>query len=259
LEALLPNPTTMKVTAIKTEKVLPQSTTLLDFLDRNLKKFPENAILAVSAKIISLCEGRCVPFTADKEKLIQEETDYYLPKKFRRSGATGTITHHAFIGAAGIDESNADGYHVLLPENCAKTADQIYKYLKRRFGVKNCGVVITDSHSTPLRRGASGISLAYRGFIGLKDYRGKKDLFGRKLVLKQANVADALASAAVLVMGEGAEQTPIVIIENTSTVSFQKNAPTKKELSEFYVDLKDDTFAPIFNLNRLKKGKKKDR
>ena len=71
----------MKVTAIKTEKVLPQSTTLLDFLDRNLKKFPENAILAVSAKIISLCEGRCVPFTADKEKLIQEETDYYLPKK----------------------------------------------------------------------------------------------------------------------------------------------------------------------------------
>jgi F420-0:gamma-glutamyl ligase len=226
-------------------------------LDKYVKKFPEKSILVIASKIISLCEGRTVPLDQDKEKLIQREANYYLPKKFRRSGATGTITHFAFIGAAGIDESNAAGQYVLLPEDSKKTADAIYDYLKKRFAVKEAGVIITDSHSTPLRRGASGIALAYRGFIGLKDYRGKKDLFGRKMVMEQANMTDALAAAAVLVMGEGDEQTPLVVIEDTLGIAFHQNAPTKKELSEFFVDLKDDIFAPLFNLKRLKKGKRK--
>lgn len=247
----------MIITPIKTEKVFPKRTSLVKLLDRSLKKFPEKSILVITSKIVSLCEGRTESLDEDKEKLMQREADYYLPKKFRRFGASGTITHFAFIGAAGIDESNASGQYVLLPKDSQKTVGMTYQYLRKRFNVKDCGVIITDSHSTPLRRGASGISLAYRGFIGLKDYRGKEDLFGRKLVMEQANVADALASAAVLVMGEGSEQTPLALIKNIPGITFQSNAPTRKERSEFFVDLKDDLFAPLFNFKRLKKGTRK--
>lgn len=245
----------MLLTPIKTQKILPNQATLMKILDASLKKFPEKSILVITSKIISLCEGRVASLDQDKEKLIQQEADYYLPKKFRHHGASGTVTHYAFIGASGIDESNASGHFVLLPKDPQKTASLVYHYLKMRFGVKSCGVIIVDSHSTPLRRGASGIALSYRGFVGLKDYRGKKDLFGRKLVIEQANVVDALSAAAVLVMGEGNEQTPLVRIENINGITFRNNAPTKKERSEFFVDLENDIFAPLFNLKRLKKGK----
>lgn len=244
----------MIITPIKTPVVFPQKTSLFTLLDASLKKFPERSILVITSKIISLCEGRIISLEEDKEKLLQQEADYYLPKKFRRFGASGTITHSAFIGAAGIDESNAFGHYVLLPKDSQKTASEVYRYLKKRFGVDAAGVIIVDSHSTPLRRGASGIALAYQGFVGLRDYRGQKDLFGRKFLMEQANIADPLAGVAALVMGEGAEQTPLVVIEDIPGMTFHKNAPTKKELSAFFVDLKDDIFAPLFNLKRLKKG-----
>lgn len=247
----------MIITPIKTEKILPNQIPLLKLLDTSIKKFPERSILAITSKIIALCEGRIVSLDENKDKLIEQEAAYYLPKRFRRFGSSGTITHSAFIGAAGIDESNTSGHYLLLPADSQKTASKVYRYLKKRFGVREAGVIVVDSHSTPLRRGASGIALAYRGFVGLKDYRGHKDLFGRKFLMEQANIADPLASVAALVMGEGAEQTPLVTIEAVPGVIFRQNAPTSKELSSFFVDLKDDIFAPLFNLKRLKKGRGK--
>lgn len=247
----------MKITAIKTEKILPKATTLTKILDTHLKKFPEKSILVITSKIVSLCEGRIESLKQNKEQLVQREADYFLPRRYRAFGSSGTITHSAFISASGIDESNASGHYVLLPKSAQKTAGIIYHYLKKRFGVRECGIIITDSHSTPLRRGASGIALAYRGFIGLKDYRGKKDLFGRKMKIEQANITDALAASAVLVMGEGAEQTPLALVENLPEITFRHNAPTTKELREFFVKPENDIFAPLFNLKRLKKGKRK--
>lgn len=244
----------MHITPIKTQKILPKKSSLTEILDTHLQRFPERSILAITSKIVSLCEGRTESLDQNKESLIRREATYYLPKKHRRFGASGTITHHAFIGAAGIDESNAAGLYVLLPKNSEHTATFVYRYLKQRFRRENFGVIITDSHSTPLRRGASGITLAYRGFVGLKDYRGTEDLFGRKLIMEQANVADALAAAAVLVMGEGDEQTPLALIEKIPGITFQENAPDKKERSQFFVDLQDDIFAPLFNFKKLKRG-----
>ena len=243
----------MIVTPLKTDIVYPAQQTVLHFLDRNLPRFPERSILAISAKIISLCEGRVVDLSKDKESLIEEEADYFLPKEFRRFGASGTIIHHAFIGAAGIDESNAAGKYVLLPKDPRQTADIIYHSLRKRFTLKQMGILITDSHSTPMRRGASGIAIAYHGFIGLRDYRGKPDLFGRKLTMEQANITDALACAAVLTMGEGDEQTPLALIEDIPNITFDETAPTKEELSRFFVDLKDDIFSPLIDFQHLKK------
>lgn len=245
----------MIVTPIKTHIVRPDEQALLPFLDLNLKDLPECSILALSAKIVSLCENRVADLSRDKESLIQAEADYFLPKKFRHFGASGTIIHHAFIGAAGIDESNACGKYVLLPQNPQLAADTIYQYLRKRFGRKQIGVLITDSHSTPMRRGASGIALAYRGFVGLRDYQGKPDLFGRKLLMEQANIPDALACAAVLTMGEGNEQTPLALFEDIPHITFDENTPTPEELSQFFVDLENDIFSPLIDFQHLKKTK----
>jgi F420-0:gamma-glutamyl ligase len=243
----------MLVTPIKTERVSAAQMSIEQFLDTNLEGMEDYSILAITSKIIALCEGRVLPLTEDKEVLLKKYSDYYLPKEFRHHG-TCTITHHAFIGGAGIDESNADGHYVLLPSNSQSSARTIQTYLQARFNLEHVGVIITDSHSTPMRRGASGIALAYAGFVGLKDYRGTPDLFGRNLVMEQANVTDALASAAVFVMGEGNEQTPLALIQDLSSITFAQNVPTEEELAEFFVALSDDIFAPIFDMNKLTRG-----
>ncbi len=244
----------MIVTPVKTDIVTPESTSITTFLDRHLSDFQNRSILAISSKILSLCEGRTAALTEDREELIAREADYYLPIELRHARFSGAITHHAFIGAAGIDESNAAGRYVLLPKDSWASASTIRQYLIDRFMIHDAGVIVTDSHSTPLRRGASGISIAYRGFNALKDYRGTPDLFDRLLRMEQANIADALAAAAVLVMGEGNERTPIAVITDLSTIDFDENAPTDMDRAEFLVDPENDIFSPIFDFSKLKKG-----
>lgn len=243
----------MIITPLKTERVGISQFSLETFLDTNLHEFKESSILAITSKIISLCEGSVAPLSEDKELLLQKYSDYYLPQEFRQHNSC-TITHHAFIGSAGIDESNADGHYVFLPKDARASARFIQEYLTKRFNLTQVGVIITDSHSTPMRRGASGIAIAYAGFHGLKDYRGTPDLFGRKLQMEQANITDALASAAVLVMGEGNEQTPLAIITDLPDITFSALAPTQAETSEFFVPLSDDVFLPIFDMTKLVPG-----
>jgi dihydrofolate synthase / folylpolyglutamate synthase len=244
----------MIVTPVKTDIVTPESTSITAFLDHHLSDFPNRSILAISSKIISLCEGRTAELTDDREALIAREADYYLPIELRHARFSGAITHHAFIGAAGIDESNAAGRYVLLPKDSWAAAVSIRGYLVERFSIRDAGVIVTDSHSTPLRRGASGISIAYHGFSALKDYRGTPDLFDRLLRMEQANIADALAAAAVLVMGEGNERTPIAVITDLPAIDFDENAPTDTDRAEFLVDPENDIFSPLFDFSRLKKG-----
>jgi len=247
----------MLVTAIKTEKILPRSTTLRDLLDRRLKKFPEGSILVITSKIVALCEGRFIVHDAKlKEQTIKQEADYYLPKEKSRYDIPLTIIDNAFIARSGIDASNTGGYYSLLPKNSYATAKKIRTYLVKRFAIKQAGVIIVDSHSTPLRRGTTGVAIGWSGFQGLKDYHNVPDIFGHHFTTHQNHV-DGLASAAVLAIGEGAEQTPLCLITDIPFVAFEKNSPTKKELSYFKPTLTDDLFAPLFNFKNLKNGGKK--
>ncbi|MEK9174289.1 MAG: coenzyme F420-0:L-glutamate ligase [Patescibacteria group bacterium] len=248
----------MIVTPLKTERVGISQFSLETFLDANLQNFTENSILAITSKVIALCEGSVAPLSEDKELLLQKHSDYYLPEKFRQHNSC-TITHHAFIGSAGIDESNADGHYVFLPKDAQASARLIQNYLLKRFSLTQAGVIITDSHSTPMRRGASGIAVAYAGFHGIKDYRGTPDLFGRNLQMEQANITDALASAAVLVMGEGDEQTPLALLSDLPHVTFAPEAPDQAEINEFFVPLADDVFFPIFDMTKLTPGGRVDK
>ncbi len=166
-----------------------------------------------------------------------------------------TIKNNIFIPAAGIDESNADGYYILWPKDVQATAKQLWIWLRKKYKVKNLGVIITDSHTIPLRRGVLGISLAHYGFNPLKDYRDKPDLFGRLFKMAQTNIADGLAAASVVVMGEGSEATPLCLITDIPWVKFvTKPVISKLPFSSFEIKTKEDMYYPLFSSMPWKKG-----
>lgn len=252
----------MIVRAIKTEKITAGSIGLTELLDKYLENLKEGSVVAITSKVAALCEGRVLPIgSIDKKELVKREADYYLPAELSKFDFSFTILHNTLIPLAGIDESNGNGDYVLWPKNPQKTVNDIRRHLKSRFKLKKFGVILTDSTARPLHWGTEGVAIRYSGFKPSNNYIGTPDLFGRELKVSISNVVDALASAAVLVMGEGTEQTPIVVIEDLPFVDFQDGDPTPKELKGFYLEhMEDDLFAPFLqNMGWLKGTRKKNR
>ncbi|MFX0121993.1 MAG: coenzyme F420-0:L-glutamate ligase [Candidatus Hodarchaeota archaeon] len=145
-------------------------------------------------------------------EVILKEADEILGGVYR---TLLTIKDNIMIANAGADLSNNPKDHVTLwPKNPSRSANKIRKDLEKRTG-KRLIVLIIDSRTTPLRLGTSGIAIGIAGINPIKDYRTKRDLFGKKLIVTTLAVADALASVAHLVMGEGNEAIPLVIIRNS--------------------------------------------
>lgn len=248
----------MKIVAIKTHKITKKDHDLLAILDQYLpEKLPEESIIAVTSKIVSICEGRVVLVSdADKDELVRKEADLYLPKEENKYGVFLTIKDSLLVATAGIDESNGAGYYVLWPENAQLTANKVREYLKKRFSLEKVGVIITDSKTTPLRWGTSGVAIAHSGFAALKNYIGTPDIFGKDFQMTKASISDALAASAVVVMGEGREQTPLAVISDVPFVQFRDRNPTVEELSELKISIDDDLYAPLLKSAHWKKGKK---
>lgn len=247
----------MKVQAIKTRKFMPPKDNLWDLLS-SIKSLNENTVLAVTSKVVSIGEGRCIPVSEfpDKDQLVVKEADKYLPREMAPHGLVmHTIKNNTFVASAGIDESNGNNYYILWPKDPQKSAKKIWQFLRKKFKINNLGVVITDSRLVPLRRGVVGITIGYFGFSPLRDYRGKKDIFGRKFEMETSNLPDSLATAAVLEMGEGAEQTPLAIISDIPYIKFSKTLP-KDRLGEysFQIPEKEDIFYPLFSAVKWVKG-----
>lgn len=217
---------------------------LYSLLDMCVPLLQEQEIVVITSKIISLTEGSIVAKkdVSSKEHLIQKLADAYLP--FHPFSLT--IKNHLLIPAAGIDESNAEDLYILYPEDPKSSAEKIWNYLRKRDQRKEIGVLITDSRTSPLRRGVTGVSLGWCGFKALHNYIGTPDCFGHPLRVTQTNVVDALAASAVLCMGEGNEQTPFAIISQAPKVQFTQEAPSQEELKAFYVSLQEDVYAGIF-------------
>lgn len=235
----------MNVTPIATKPITESDKSLIAILDQYILDFSDGSILAITSKIVSLTEGRVVKAGSDLQQLIEQESDAYLHPEQNPYGIALTIKESMLIPNAGIDHSNGNGHWVLWPRNAQETANNIRAYLKKRFSLKKCGVIITDSKTSPLRWGVTGVAVAHSGFAALRDYRGKKDVFRQPLLVTQANIADGLAAAAVLVMGEGAEQTPIAVISEMPFVDFQDRNPTDSELQAFRISLKEDLYGPL--------------
>ncbi len=246
----------MRIEPIKTRVLIPPRDDLLGAIRDALRTVPERSVLAITSKVVSIGEGRCISKSevADKDELIRQEADKYLPRDLAPSGwVMHTIKNNLFIPSAGIDESNAKDHYILWPADVKKTAAELREWIQKEYGVREVGVIITDSHTIPLRRGTMGISLARAGFAAIKDYRGKDDLFGRKYLITTLDVADGLAAAAVLAMGEGSEQTPLALITDIPFVELgveESSAP----FSAHEIDEKEDLYYPLLSAVPWEKG-----
>lgn len=232
----------MRIKAFKT-RVFEEDENLTDFILEYLQALPEESVLALTSKIVSLSEGRTTSIK-ERKSLIKKESNFSIPNSWF------TIKDNMVMAAAGVDESNGNGKLILLPKNSYKSAENIRRALKKKFKLKKLGVLITDSGFLPLRRGSIGIALGYAGFKGVKNYIGTKDLFSRKLKYTRANIADSLATAVVLSFGEGSEQKPLALITGAPVVFSGKI--DKKEMN---INPKEDIYHPL--LKKLKNEKKK--
>ena len=247
----------MNIQPLRTERIEPECCTLLDLLDRALPHLESNSIVAITSKIVSLCEGNVVPIgSVQKQDLVRAQSDLYLPELKSKWGINFTVTNNTLIPNAGIDESNAGDVYVLWPKDAQATANAVREYLSEKFGVDNIGVVITDSTCSPLRRGVSGIALAFSGIEPLRNYVGQPDLFERPFKVSQADIVGGLAAAAVLVMGEGSECTPLALFTNVSVADFVNRNPTPEELASLRISLEEDLFAPFLQQTDWQKGGK---
>lgn len=247
----------MKVTSIKTHKITNNDRDLFQILNKYLKDLKENSVLVVTSKIISITQGRIVKIgEVDKLELIKKESQSFLPATQNKYNVSLAIVHKNLSASAGIDESNGNGYYILWPDNPYKVAADIRDYLKKRFHIKNIGVIITDSRTTPLRWGVTGVGIAFSGFEPLNSLIGKKDIFGKKLRMTKVSILDGLAAAAAVVMGEGSEQTPLAIIEDIPFVEFKKQNPTHSEIEELQIEPEDDLYAEFFKGIKWQKGQK---
>lgn len=119
------------------------------------------------------------------------------------------------LANAGIDRSNVEGGDrgrvLLLPEDPDASAAAIRKRLNELCGF-DVGVIIADSIGRAWRLGTIGTALGASGVRCLADLRGQRDLYGRLLKTTETGSADEIAAAASLLMGQGDEGFPVVIV-----------------------------------------------
>ena len=113
---------------------------------------------------------------------------------------------------------------------------------------------MTDSTTRPFQWGTTGLGIAHSGFAALKSYIGTTDIFGREMMFQNNNIANGLAAAAVLLMGEGSEQTPLAVIEDVSFVEFQPRNPSTEELAKLHISIDEDIYSPLLKNTPWKKG-----
>ena len=214
---------------------------LASFLIKHLEGHElEGRVIAVTSKIFSLNEKRVVANVGQsKLDLIKQESDVYLCAGGH--GSHLTIKHGILIPSAGIDESNSvDGDFILFPEDPYASSAKIWAELKSHFSLKEFGLIMTDSHTMPLRRGVTGIGLAHWGFKATRSLVAHPDLFGRLLKFTHVDVLDALASMAVYVMGEADDRTPIAIVD---APALEFTAHSSRD--EIAIEVETDLYAPL--------------
>jgi len=215
--------------------LIRQDDNLADILVKSLQEtqieLHDNDIIVLAQKIVSKSEGRMVNLAtvtpsqhaielsqkADKDPRVMELMLQESNEVLRIRVGTIIVEHKlGFVCAnAGIDHSNVmsggntEDYVLLLPEDPDRSARNIREKIKQTTG-KNIGVMIIDSHGRAWRNGTVGICIGLSGLPAIVDERGWKDLFGYALKITIVGVADELAAAASLVMGQAAEGIPAV-------------------------------------------------
>jgi coenzyme F420-0:L-glutamate ligase/coenzyme F420-1:gamma-L-glutamate ligase len=187
-------------------------------------------VVVLAQKVVSKAEGRLVALstvtpsprarelatvTAKDPRLVELILSESQEVLRARPGVIVVVHRLGFVLAnAGIDQSNvsAEGGEeqaLLLPRDPDQSAAAIRAALRSRTGV-DAAVVIIDSLGRAWRNGTVGAALGASGIAGLLDLRGTPDLFGRPLRTSELGLADEIAAAASLLMGQAGEGRPIV-------------------------------------------------
>lgn len=206
---------------------------ILDALAGNGLDLQSGDVLVLAQKIVSKAENRyryldevtvspeAAALAAEVGKepaLVQIILDESVQVLRYRKGGVLIVEHRlGFIQAnAGVDRSNIsapDGRErvLLLPENPDASAAALRQQLRARTGVAPA-LIINDSAGRPWRNGITSFAIGLSGFQPVRDCIGQCDLFGRPLEITQVAVADELACAASMLMGQGNEAVPVVLI-----------------------------------------------
>jgi coenzyme F420-0:L-glutamate ligase/coenzyme F420-1:gamma-L-glutamate ligase len=189
-------------------------------------------VLVVTHKIVSKAEGRYValaevtPSPRARELAAATGKDAALvevilseSREVLRSRPGLIIAEHrsgVVLANAGVDHSNVPGGDggarvLLLPEDPDASSAALCDALGKRFGA-SFALVVSDSVGRAWRNGVVGLALGAAGLPALLDLRGRRDLEGRALRVTEVALADEIASAAQLLMGEADEGRPAVLV-----------------------------------------------
>jgi len=227
---------------------------IVETATKNNVQIENGDIIVVSQKIVSKAEGRVVrtsQITPSEEalklvekvqrdpkliELVLKETKSIIkasPEILIVEDKRGLICINA-----GVDKSNVPrGAYSLLPENPDESARKIRERITELTG-KNVSVVIGDTFSRPFRRGQVEFAIGIAGIKPFRDYRGKRDLYDNLLRVKNVAIADEIACAAELVMGQAKEAIPVAIIKNLERAEISE----KSSIEELAIPRQEDLF-----------------
>ena len=205
---------------------------ICDIVRTNGLELTDYDIVVIAQKVVSKSEGRYVDLAAiqpgaralalagqvRKDPRLVEVILGESRRVIRHRPGVLIVEHKlGFVVAnAGVDQSNVDPDRgaepvLLLPEDPDGSAQRLHRGFRERLG-RHVGVVINDSFGRAWRLGTVGVALGAAGFPSLLDLRGKPDLHGRRLQVSETGFADEIAAAASLLMGQGSEATPVVVL-----------------------------------------------
>jgi coenzyme F420-0:L-glutamate ligase/coenzyme F420-1:gamma-L-glutamate ligase len=229
---------------------------IVDVASRNGLELEDGDVIAVAQKIFSKAEGRVVKLgevvpsgraeklaevvgkSAKLIELVLRETKTVV--KASRETLLVEDKHGLICINAGIDKSNVQGRNnlALLPEDPDRSAEKCRLEIRELTG-KNVAVIICDTYSRPFRRAQVNFAIGFAGLRPFRDYRGKKDLFGQILKVKNIAVVDEIAAAAELLMGQGKEARPVVIFRGLGNAVAECE---KQGVEDLYMSREEDLF-----------------
>jgi coenzyme F420-0:L-glutamate ligase / coenzyme F420-1:gamma-L-glutamate ligase len=205
---------------------------IADNITQAAMKLLNGDVIVLAQKIVSKAEGRMIDLASvvpsDRALQLAAEVskdarlvEVILSESRRvvRSRPNVLIVEHrlGFIVAnAGVDQSNVAvpgerEYALMLPHDPDATAKRLRAEIQKRFSA-DIAVIINDSFGRPWRQGTAGAAIGAAGLPALWDRRGELDLFGRPLRATIIGLADEIAAAASLLMGQADERRPVVIL-----------------------------------------------
>ena len=249
----------LKLIALKDFPLIEPNDNLASIINKSINNNGINIesgdVVVVAQKIISKCENRYVELkniqpskeAIDLGKILKRDPAFIQiiqneSEKIISTDKNVIIVEHklGFINInAGIDRSNIlqkDDVVLLLPENPSKSASSLQSLISAYFQ-KDIALIVTDSMTRPFRSGVTNFALASANIPSLIDLKGDSDIYGNILQSTEIAIADELAAAAGLLMGQGSERQPVVIIKG-----FDKKNYSNNDAFDLVVDEDEDLY-----------------